>query len=666
MFGSEFEFVDLVAGERSADAVVHAACSKVVGGARESVDARLDRTMVVAGKQGAQVNDRCQDGVTFVHCQQSAILVQRVFCRLDHTLCLDLLLAQRARAHVFASVLDTRSQHAGDLLVGQPIGWLDEYACLDARGHLARGHRQQTIRINLEADTNTGCARHHRWNAAQFEASERAAVGDELALALDDMESHRGLAILEGGEFLRASAGERRIARNDLLDQPSHGLQTERKRNDIEQQPVVLRRTVAGKYVRLHRGAQRDDLVGVQIGERLLAEVARHGTLDVGHAGGAADHDHALDFVRSEPRVTQGLAHRAQGLLHEGLGHFRELVAADDKIHLLARGQPDVDGCLLAGGEKLLRLARLHLQTTCILERRRRDARLVENPAEQTVVEVIAAQGRIAIGRQHLEDAARELEDGQVECAAAEVIDRIDAFGSIVQAICDCRGGGLVEQAQHVDPGQARSILGRLALCIVKIGRHRDDRPYERPAKAGLRTLAQPTQDLGRNLDRALDALHGPQAHHAGAVLEVVRHGFDVRNILEPTTHEALDRDDRVTRIDRLGFERSPADLKAAVAAVTDRRRQHRPPTLIGQAHGNPVTDGRNERIGGTEVDAYREPVLVRLGRHAGFSDLQQGHQLVSVRSFQFSRAISASSISCWSLSMNMSRRTVSAAPSKS
>ena len=56
---------------------------------------------------------------------------------------------------------------------------------------------------------------------------------------------------------------------------------------------------VAGEHVGLDRRAERDDLVGVEIGERRLPEEVADGLLHLRHPGRAADHHDALDVGRS-------------------------------------------------------------------------------------------------------------------------------------------------------------------------------------------------------------------------------------------------------------------------------------------------------------------------------------------------------------------------------
>ena len=91
------------------------------------------------------------------------------------------------------------------------------------------------------------------------------------------------------------------VARNDLLDQPAHRLESERQRDDVEQQPVVAARAVAGERVGLDRRAERDHLVGIEIGQRRLAEELGDRAPHLRHARRAADQHDAIDVARLEP-----------------------------------------------------------------------------------------------------------------------------------------------------------------------------------------------------------------------------------------------------------------------------------------------------------------------------------------------------------------------------
>jgi hypothetical protein len=59
-----------------------------------------------------------------------------------------------------------------------------------------------------------------------------------------------------------------------------------------------------------------------------------------------------------------------------------------------------------------------------------------------------------------LEDAAGQLEDRDVEGAAAEVVDRDALVAWLVQAVGQRGRGRLVDDAQHLEAGDAAGVLG--------------------------------------------------------------------------------------------------------------------------------------------------------------------------------------------------------------
>ena len=78
---------------------------------------------------------------------------------------------------------------------------------------------------------------------------------------------------------------------------------------------------------------------------------------------------------------------------------------------------------------------------------------------------------------------------------------------------------------------------------------------------------------------------------------------------------------------------RRVAHLDAAAGQVAHDRRQQRAALRVGQHRRDAAAHRRDQRVGGAQVDADREPLLVRLGRLARLGDLQQRHQALRVRS---------------------------------
>ena len=126
----------------------------------------------------------------------------------------------------------------------------------------------------------------------------------------------------------------------------------------------------------------------------------------------------------------------------------------------------------------------------------------VERDGEQQVVDVVAAQVRVAVGGLHFEDAVAQLEDGDVEGAAAEIVDGDGAFLGAVEAVGQRGGGGLVDQAQDFKAGHAARVFGGLALRIVEVGGHGDDGLRDRRAEEALGVALELAQNVGGNLRR--------------------------------------------------------------------------------------------------------------------------------------------------------------------
>ena len=65
----------------------------------------------------------------------------------------------------------------------------------------------------------------------------------------------------------------------------------------------------------------------------------------------------------------------------------------------------------------------------------------------------------IAVGREHFEDAALDIQDGNIESAAAEIEDCDAPFGLFVQPVGERGRGRLVDQAHDFESGEAAGIF---------------------------------------------------------------------------------------------------------------------------------------------------------------------------------------------------------------
>ena len=303
------------------------------------------------------------------------------------------------------------------------------------------------------------------------------------------MDRHRRLPVLEGGELLGSGGRDRAVARDDAFDQTAHGLEPERERNDVEQKHVGGG-SISRQRFGLDRRADRDHLVRVEVDQRRSAKQLADRALHQRHPRRAAHQDDAVDPVRLQLGVAQGLTRRGERSLDERSRHGFELGAVDRHAERLAAqrageldpGQARQGFLRNAGGDD---------RGPAIAPVVGDGATLFQSPGRQGGIDVVAAEGRIAPRGHDLEHALRHAQQRDVEGAAAEVVDRIEAFGRVVQAVSDGCGGWLADEPEHMQAGQFGRALGGLALRIVEVRRHGDDGTEQLDVESVFGALAE-------------------------------------------------------------------------------------------------------------------------------------------------------------------------------
>ena len=243
---------------------------------------------------------------------------------------------------------------------------------------------------------------------------------------------------------------------------------------------------------------------------RLLAEELLHDVLHLRHAGHAADQNDFVDLAGRQPGVLERLAARLDGLLDEVIHQRLELGARELQGQVLRTGgvrrdERQVDLGLRRGRELDLRLLGGFLEP---LQRELVVAQvdalllleLVGEIVDEPHVEVFAAEERVAVRRLHLEHAVADLQDRDVERAAAEVIDRDGAGLLLVEPVGERGRGRLVDDAQDFEAGDLAGVLGGLALRVVEVGRHRDDGLLDLLPEIGFRGLLHLLKGEGGDL----------------------------------------------------------------------------------------------------------------------------------------------------------------------
>ncbi len=127
---------------------------------------------------------------------------------------------------------------------------------------------------------------------------------------------------------------------------------------------------------------------------------------------------------------------------------------------------------------------------------------LDDQPVDDLGVPVVTTEMVVAGGRLHLEHALADVQQRDVERAAAEVEDQDRLVVFLVQAVRQRSSGRLVDDPGDIESGDLTGLLGRLPLRVGEVRRHRDHRIGDRLAEIGLRVPLQLLQHERRDLLR--------------------------------------------------------------------------------------------------------------------------------------------------------------------
>ena len=218
----------------------------------------------------------------------------------------------------------------------------------------------------------------------------------------------------------------------------------------------------------------------------------------------------------------------------------------------------------------------------------------------------------VAIGGKNLEDIAcgrgNQLEHGNVERAAAEIIDGNAATLFFVEAVGERRSGRFVDEPQNLETGNLAGIFGSQALCIIEIGRHGDDGAVDGFAEKCFGPIFQFAQYESGNLRRGENSIAEEDAD------DVFARGINAKreelefalNVGGASAHEALHGIDRAFRLRQKATARRFPNDDAAVRIKTNDRRAKRVTVRAGDTLWLTRLRVRicDETVGGAEIDA--------------------------------------------------------------
>src|SRR5262249_12427585 len=478
-----------------------------------------------------------------------------------------------------------------------------------------RRHIQDGVGINIKRDFNLRDAAGGRRNSRQMEFAERAVVLGHWPLALQHVNFYRCLAVGSGGKGLRLARGDRCVARDHARGHAAQSLDGQSQWRHVQQQQVFH---VAREYARLHGGTYGNHFVRVHAFVRLLAEHFFHQCLNPRHARLSADEHVFVNFAGVHARVLHRQFARVDRTLDDVFHHLLELrpgqffdqvlgtagVGSDERqidlgFHRGRKLNFGFFGCIAQTLQGHLIPFAAQVQAFIFLE-------FVGQPIHQALINIVTAQVGVTVGRLHLNHTFADFKNRNVEGASAEVIHSDGFFFFVfIQAVGNGRRRWLIYDTFHVQACNLARVLGRLALRVIEIRRHRNHRFRHRLAEIVFRSLLQFLQNHRRDLRRSVFLSLGHNGHVVALTHDFVRHHLHLfADFVEPAPHEALDRVNGVLWIgDGLALGHLAYQTLAGFGKPHYRRRG--PSTFfIGDNFGLAAFHHRYHGVGGAQIDS--------------------------------------------------------------
>ena len=149
---------------------------------------------------------------------------------------------------------------------------------------------------------------------------------------------------------------------------------------------------------------------------------------------------------------------------------------------------------------------------------------------------------RIAVCGLYFDDAFADLQNRNVEGAAAEIINRDGLVLFLVEAVCHSGRRGLVDDSFHIQASNFSRIFGGLALRIIEIRGNGNDCVADLFSEVVLGGLLQFLKNQSGNLGRRVFLALGHDHDAVAIALHFVGdHLHLCANFLKAAAHETLD-----------------------------------------------------------------------------------------------------------------------------
>ena len=147
--------------------------------------------------------------------------------------------ASSRRRRSSSAYFSASCHHALDVVLAERRAARDGHGLLLAGAEVLGRHVHDAVGVDVERDLDLRDAARSRSEPGQLEHAELLVVRGDLALALEDLDLHRRLVVVSGGEDLRALGRDGGVALDQLGEDAALGLDAEGQRRHVEQQDVL-------------------------------------------------------------------------------------------------------------------------------------------------------------------------------------------------------------------------------------------------------------------------------------------------------------------------------------------------------------------------------------------------------------------------------------------
>ena len=127
---------------------------------------------------------------------------------------------------------------------------------------------------------------------------------------------------------------------------------------------------------------------------------------------------------------------------------------------------------------------------------------LFRQPVDNSLVQVVTTQVRVAVRRLHLEDTIANVQDRHVKRAAAEIVDGDVLVLLLVETVSQRGRRRLVDDPQDIQAGDFPGVFRSLPLTVIEVRRHSDHGLGDLLTQIRLGIGSQLLQNHGRNFRR--------------------------------------------------------------------------------------------------------------------------------------------------------------------